>query len=71
MPAIKKCYKHIPIEILIVFVIASPLTNHDLRSVVVDVIAAVTFRWLWFHLLLIELEEGGVILFDWLLAGGG
>ena len=41
MPAIKKCYKHIPIEILIVFVIASPLTNHDLRSVVVDVIAAV------------------------------
>jgi hypothetical protein len=70
MPAIKKCYKHISIEILIVFIIASSLTNDDLRSIIVDIVAAVIFRWLWFYLLLFEFKEGGVIFFYWLLVGG-
>ena len=56
MPAIKECYKHIPIEVLIVFVIAPTLTHHNLCPVVVDVIAAVSFRRLWFFLLLFELK---------------
>ncbi len=44
----------------------------QLKSVIsISLIVAVIFRWLRFHLLLIELEEGGVILFDWLLVGGG
>lgn len=52
MPAIKECYKHISIEVLIVFVIASSLTNHDLRSIIVDIVATAIFRGFWLHLLL-------------------
>lgn len=61
MPAIKKGYKHIPIEVFVVFVIAASLADDDLSSVDVDVVAAVYFGGLWFFLLFFELKEGGVI----------
>jgi hypothetical protein len=62
MPAIKKGYKHIPVEVFVVFVIAASLADDDLRPVDVDVVAAVYLGWFWLFLLLLEFKEGGVVL---------
>jgi hypothetical protein len=67
MPAIKKSYKHIPIEIFVVFVIASSFTDDNLRSVIVDVITAVTFRGFWFDFFFFKFKERRVIFLYWLL----